>query len=64
MADYKKMYALMYGAASDSLDILSRELNTDSINSVRFLLQQAIDKTEIIYVVTAEGQYNTEKQDE
>lgn len=64
MIDYKKMYTLMCGAVSDSLDILSGDLNTNSINSVRFLLQEAMISAEHVYVITAKGDYDFEAQDE
>jgi len=62
MVDYKKMYALMCGAASDSLSILSHPLDDDSINSVRFLLQQALMRAENIYIKTASNDYPAEEQ--
>lgn len=54
----------MCGAVSDSLDILSGDLNTNSINSVRFLLQEAMISAEHVYVITAKGDYDFEAQDE
>lgn len=62
MVNYKKMYALMCGAVSDSLDLLSGDINTDSINSVRFLLQQAMIRAEHIYVITAEEEGGLEEE--
>jgi len=62
MVAYKKMYTLMCRAASDSLNILSHPLDDDSINSVRFLLQQALMGAENIYTKTASGDYPAEEQ--
>ena len=64
MVDYKKMYALLCGAASDSLDILSTHTDEEAINWVRFLLQQAMMRAEYIYTVTARGDYGVEGEDE
>jgi len=64
MVDYKKMYALMCKAASDSLDILSQNTDTNSINSVRFLLEQAMIQAKNIYIVTAKGDCKVEGQNE
>lgn len=60
MVDYKKMYTLMCAATSDSLNILSYGSDEDSINSVRFLLQQAMMRAEHVYMVTARGDYEVE----
>ena len=55
MIDYKRMYKLMHKAATDSLNILSFELDDNSINGVRFLLEQALIMSEHVYDVTASG---------
>lgn len=60
MVNYKKMYALMCGAVSDSLDLLSGDINMDSINSARSLLQQAMIRAEHIYIATAEEDRGSE----
>ncbi len=64
MVDYKKMYVLLSEAASDSLDILSSHADEESINWVRFLLQQALMRSEHIYTVTASGLYGVEGEPE
>jgi hypothetical protein len=60
--DYKRMYKLMHKAAIDSLNILSFELDDDSINGVRFLLEQALIMSEHVYDVTASGKYEAKEQ--
>ncbi|MDL2215789.1 hypothetical protein LJB77_01820 [Ruminococcaceae bacterium OttesenSCG-928-N02] len=62
MIDYKKMYALVCGAASDSLDILRQGSDEQSILSVQFLLQQALMKAENVYIKTSSGNYPAEEQ--
>jgi hypothetical protein len=64
MIDYKKMYALLCGAASDSLDILESSSDEQAILSVKFLLQQAMIRAEHIYTVTASGEYEAEGEHE
>jgi len=64
MVAYKKMYALMRKAASDSLDILSQNTDTNSINSVCFLLERAMIQAENIYIGTTKGDYEVEGQNE
>lgn len=55
MADYEKMYYLLCGAVSDSLDILSREYDTSSINFIQILLKMAMLKAEHIYIITEDN---------
>ena len=62
MIGYKNMYALMCKAVSDSLDILSKNNDTNSINSVCFLLEQAMIQAENVYIVIAKGDYEVEGQ--
>lgn len=62
MIDYKKMYALLCDAASDSLDILSQGTDEQAILSVQFLLQQALMRAENVYIRTASGDYQAEEQ--
>lgn len=54
MVDYKKMYILMCIAASDSLNILSRDVAGDSVSYVYYLLKQALLEAEEVYVDTAD----------
>lgn len=63
MTDYKKMYLLLCKAASDSLDILSEDYDTNSINHVRFWLKEAMIRAEYVYMSTAESNCE-EEQDE
>lgn len=62
MVDYKKMYAIVCAAASDSLNILTKDSDEQSLYSVRFLLQQALLKAESIYIKTSSGEYPAEEQ--
>lgn len=62
MIDYKKMHALLCGAASDSLDILSQSADEQAVLSVQFLLQQALVRAEGVYAKTASGDYEAEEQ--
>lgn len=55
MVDYKKMYTVLCGAASDSLDILSKGSDEQAIFSVQFLLQQALMRAEDVYIHPASG---------
>ena len=47
MPDYKKMYAILCGAASDALDVLPE---TEENAAGRALLQRALDKAEELYI--------------
>ena len=47
MPDYKKMYAILCGAASDALDALPE---TEENGPGRAILQKALDQTEELYV--------------
>lgn len=60
MADYKKMYTLMCGAVSSSLDVLSENMDVDSVNWVRFFLEQAMLRAEHIYITTENDIYDEE----
>lgn len=60
MTDYKKMYALLCGGASDSLDILEAGSDGQAILGVKFLLQQAMERAEHLYTVTASGDNEVE----
>ena len=62
LIDYKRMYKLMHKAATDSLNILSFELDDNSINGVRFLLEQALIMSENIHVRTANGEFPVGEQ--
>lgn len=62
MIDYKKMYLLLKEAASDSINILSHELDDETINSTIFLLQQALVRANGVYDRTASGDYPAEEQ--
>ena len=50
MPDYKKMYAILCGAASDALDALPE---TEENVAGRALLQEALEKAEELFI--AEG---------
>lgn len=52
MPDYQKMYATLYGSVSDALDVLP---DTPHNEKTRFLLEQAMAKTEDIYINAADG---------
>ena len=56
MADYKKMYAILCGAVSDSLDILEKSSKQQAISNVQKLLQQAMMSAEDIYIVTVDDE--------
>lgn len=62
MIDYKKMYLLLCGAASDSLDILSQGSDQRAIFTVQLLLQRALMCAEDVYMKTASGGCPAEKQ--
>ena len=53
MIDYKKMYMILCGAASDSLDILSHGYDEQSVRSAELLLQQTLMRAEDVYIHTA-----------
>ena len=56
------MYKLMHKAATDSLNILSFELDDNSINGVRFLLEQALIMSENIHARTANDEFPVGEQ--
>ena len=51
MPDYKKMYAILCGAASDALDALP---DTEENAAARAMLQGMLDKAEELYIAEAD----------
>lgn len=58
----KKMYTILCGAASESLDILSQGSDEQAVFSVQSLLQQALMCAEDVYIQTASGECHVEEQ--
>lgn len=52
MADYPKMYALLCGAISDALDLLTD--HSTQAQRARFVLQQALFQAEELYLASPE----------
>jgi hypothetical protein len=55
MVDYEGMYAIICGAASDSLDILLKKCDEKDIEAVCCILQCALLKAENIYTETTQA---------
>lgn len=49
MADYQKMYTIMFNSVTDALDLLRQ----GRIREARYLLKQAQQRAEEVYVKTA-----------
>ena len=50
MIDYKTMYAVMFNAATDSINILSAQYQSDALQQVISILQTAQLKCEELYI--------------
>ena len=54
MVDYKSMYAMMFNAATDAINILNRQHQADAVQQAISILQTAQLKCEEIYIGTAD----------
>ena len=50
MIDYKTMYAVMFNAATDSIEILNAQYQTEALQQVISILQTAQLKCEELYI--------------
>ena len=50
MIDYKTMYAVMFNAATDAIEILSAQYQTEALQQVISILQTAQLKCEELYI--------------
>ena len=50
MIDYKTMYAVMFNAATDTIEILNAQYQTDALRQVISILQTAQLKCEELYI--------------
>ena len=60
MVDYKKMYTIVCGAASDALHRFSGDIDAQDILSAHFFLQQGLMRAEDVYIRTASDDYLAE----
>lgn len=54
MIDYKTMYAVMFNAATDAIEILSTQYQTDALQQVISILQTAQLKCEELYITATD----------
>ncbi len=54
MIDYKTMYAVMFNAATDAINILNTPVQADALQQVISILQTAQLKCEEIYICSAD----------
>ena len=50
MIDYKAMYSIMFNAATDAINILNAQHQTDVLQQALFILQTAQLKCEELYI--------------
>ena len=54
MIDYKTMYAVMFNAATDSIEILNAQYQTEALQQAISILQTAQLKCEELYICSTD----------